>query len=50
MGHRPNPYYVLEEKKLTMHKSTLQVTMGDGALEQLKITQAGKLPSFWIPI
>lgn len=29
MGHRPNPYYVLEEKKLTMHKSTLQVLARD---------------------
>ena len=43
MGHRPNPYYVLEEKKLTMHKSTLQVTMGDGALEQLKNYTGGKI-------
>lgn len=43
MGRRPNPYYVMEEKKLTAHKSTLKVTMGYGALEQLKNYNEGKI-------
>ncbi|MCI8402207.1 MAG: iron-containing alcohol dehydrogenase [Lachnospiraceae bacterium] len=43
MGHRPNPYFVMEEKGLTAHKSTPKVTMGAGALEQLGNYTEGKI-------
>lgn len=43
MGHKPNPYFLSEKKKLTAHESTLKVTMGDGALEQLRNYDEGRI-------
>lgn len=43
MGHKPNPYFLSKEKGLTTHESTLKVTMGNGALEQLKNYKEGRM-------
>lgn len=43
MGHKPNPYFLSEKKGLTAHESTLKVTMGGGALEQLRNYKEGRI-------